>query len=288
MPAIEPVQRHVQCITPSGLHSLAWWEWGDPGNRRVLVCAHGLTRCGRDFEALAQALAGHYRVVSPDFPGRGASDWLRNPAEYQVPTYVGDMVTLFARLDAEAIDWVGTSMGGLVGMAIAALPDQPIRRLVLNDVGAILPGLALDRIGRYVGSNPRFESFEAALACIRLIHAPFGPHDEAQWRFLAEVVVRQNPDGSWRLHYDPAIAAAFAAGGGAADVDLWEMYEAIRIPVLLVRGAESDLVPAALAREMTARGPRARLVEFAGVGHAPTLMQADQIDAVRSFLLDAD
>ncbi len=288
MPFVEPTQHRVQCITPSGLHHLAWWQWGDPLNRRVLVCAHGLTRCGRDFEALAQVLARHYRVVSPDFPGRGASDWLKNPAEYQVPTYVGDMVTLLARIDAETLDWVGTSMGGLVGMALAALPEQPIRRLVLNDVGAVLPAAALARIGQYVGANPRFDSFEAALAYIRRVHAPFGPHDEAQWRFLTEVVVRVHDDGSWRLHYDPAIAAGFSAPGVDRDVDLWGLYEAIRIPLLLVRGAESDLVPAALAGAMSSRGPCARVVEFSGVGHAPTLMQADQIEAVRSFLLAAD
>jgi pimeloyl-ACP methyl ester carboxylesterase len=282
-----PTQHHVQCITPGGLHRLAWWQWGDPANPRVLVCAHGLTRGGRDFDELARVMAPHYRVVCPDFPGRGASDWLRNPAEYQVPIYVADAVTLLARLDAQVVDWVGTSMGGLIGMTLAALADTPIRRLVINDVGAVLPGAALERIGAYVGANPHFATIEAAEARIRQVHAPFGPHSDAQWRHLTEVSVRPAEGGGYRLHYDPAIAAAFAVPGTGQDIDLWALYEAIRCPVLLLRGAQSDLLPAPVARGMTERGPRARLIEFDGVGHAPSLMAADQVAAVREFLLGA-
>ena len=285
----------VRCVTPSGFHRMAYVEWGDAANPRVLVCAHGLSRCGRDFDSLAQALASHYRVVCPDVPGRGESEWLRNPMEYVVPTYVADMVTLIARLGVEEVHWVGTSMGGLIGMTLAALPGTPITRLVLNDVGPVVTGVSLARIGTYIGKTPRFASLEAAVQYVRTVSAPFGPHSDAQWHSLTEHVVRREADGQYRMHYDPAIAVPFAAGANAAvekngagkDMLLWPYYDAIRCPTLVVRGAESDLLTRDTALAMTQRGPQARLVEFAGVGHAPTLMQPDQIAAVKDFLLQA-
>ena len=283
---LQPRARQVRCITPSGLHRLAWTEWGDPANPRVLVCVHGLTRCGRDFDVLARALAGEYRVVCPDVAGRGASGWLKNPMLYQVPTYAADMVTLIAALGAETVHWVGTSMGGLIGMALAALEDTPITRLVLNDVGPVVPFAALARIGTYVGKDPVFPSFAAAEAYVRLTSAPFGPHSDEQWRFLTTNVVRRQPDGSWRMHYDPAIGVPFSAGLNGQDVDLWAFYDQIRCPTLVVRGAQSDLLTPEIAAAMQRRGPRARLVELPGIGHAPTLLQPDQVDLVRRFLLE--
>jgi pimeloyl-ACP methyl ester carboxylesterase len=282
----------VHCITPSGFHRMAYIEWGDPANPRVVVCVHGLTRSGRDFDTLAQALAPHYRVVCPDVAGRGASDWLRNPMEYQVPTYAADMVTLIARLNVELVHWVGTSMGGLIGMTLAALPGAPISRLVLNDVGPVVTGVSLARIGTYLGTAPRFSSIAAAEQYIRMISAPFGPHSDAQWRFLTEHVVRQDADGQFRLHYDPNLAVPFAKGMEAAGKDgpkdmlLWPYYDAISCPTLVTRGAQSDLLTAETAQAMRQRGPKAKLVEFEGVGHAPTLMQPDQVAAVMDFLLD--
>ena len=283
----DPVRRRVQCASPSGLHWMSYLEWGAHDNPRTVVCVHGLTRCARDFDFLAKALASDFRVICPDVAGRGESGWLRNPMEYAVPTYVADMVSLVARLDVESVDWVGTSLGGLIGMAYAAQADSPIRRIVMNDDGPVLTSAALDRIGAYVGKAPRFSSITAAENYVRTVSAPFGPHSDAQWRFLTEHVVRSEPDGTLRMHYDPAIAVPFAARKAGEDVNLWPLYDMLRCPTLLLRGAESDLLTAETARAMGGRGPKARCVEFAGVGHAPTLIQPDQIGAVKEFLLDA-
>ena len=283
----EPVRKHVQCASPSGLHWMSYLEWGASDNPRTVVCVHGLTRCARDFDFLAKALASDFRVICPDVAGRGESGWLRNPMEYGVPTYVADMVSLVARLDVESVSWVGTSLGGLIGMAYAAQGDSPIRRIVMNDVGPVLTSAALDRIGAYVGKAPRFSSISAAENYVRTVSAPFGPHTDAQWRFLTEHVVRREPDGTLRMHYDPAIAVPFAERNAGEDVNLWPLYDMLRCPTLLLRGAESDLLTAETARAMAERGPKARCVEFAGVGHAPTLMQPDQIGAVKEFLLAA-
>jgi len=278
-------RRSVQCIAPSGLHRMSYVEWGEPGNPRVLVCVHGLTRCARDFDFLARELCGHYRVVCPDVPGRGESDWLKNPMEYAMPTYLGDMVTLIARIGAQSVHWVGTSMGGLVGMTLASLPESPVTRLVLNDIGPVLSAQALDRIATYLGKAPLFPSFDAAEQFVRVVAAPFGPHSDAQWRFLTEHVVRREPDGTYRFRYDPAVAAPFNAESPHEDVELWSVYDAVRCPTLVMRGEHSDLLSRETAARMAERGPRAKCVEIAGIGHAPTLMHADQIAIVRAFLL---
>jgi len=267
---------------------MAYLEWGERDNPRVLVCVHGLTRCARDFDFLAAEMVRHgYRVVCPDVPGRGDSDWLKNPMEYVVPTYVNDMVALIARLDVESVHWVGTSMGGLIGMTLAALPGSPVTRLVLNDAGPLVTAASLDRIGAYVGQWPPLPGIEAAEAFVRAVSAPFGEHSDAQWRFLTEHVVRKNGDGSYRMHYDPAIAVPFNAEQPHKDVDLWNFYDAIRCPTLVLRGQHSDLLAHETAAQMAARGPRAHVVEIPGVGHAPTLLHAGQIAAVRDFLLAA-
>jgi len=286
----EPFRRRkVQCVGASGLHRIAYLEWGEPGGAKVLVCVHGLTRCARDFDRLAAEMVRRgYRVVCPDVAGRGDSDWLRNPAEYVVPTYASDMATLIARLDVESVHWVGTSLGGLVGMALAAMPESPIERLVLNDAGAVLAAASLDRIGSYVGKWPALPTIEAAEQYVRSISASFGPHTDAEWRFLTEHVVRKNPDGSLRMHYDPAIAVPFNAELPHKDAELWKFYDAIRCPTLVLRGEQSDLLPRDIAAKMTGRGPRAKVVEIPGVGHAPTLLHEDQIAIVRDFLLAGD
>jgi pimeloyl-ACP methyl ester carboxylesterase len=278
-------QRQVQCITPSGLHRLAYTEWGDPAKRRVLVCVHGLSRCGRDFDTLARAMASDYRVVCPDVPGRGLSGWLRNPMEYQVQTYVADMVTLLARLDADCVHWVGTSMGGLVGMTLASLPETPLQKLVLNDVGPIVAATSLARIGEYLGKAPAFPDYAAAVQYIRAVSAPFGAHSETEWSMLTEHVTRRQADGSYLMHYDPAIAVPFMAAKIDKDIELWNYYDAIKCPTLVIRGAQSDLLKRETLEQMAGRGPRAKTVEIPDVGHAPTLMHEDQITIVRDFLL---
>jgi pimeloyl-ACP methyl ester carboxylesterase len=280
----EPRRRSVLCASPKGLHRIAYVEWGDPRNRDVLLCVHGLTRTGRDFDELARALCGQWRVVCPDVAGRGDSDRLADPQLYGVPQYVSDMVTLIARLDVEALSWIGTSMGGLIGMALAAQSAAPIARMVLNDVGPVITRASLQRIASYVGKAPAFRSLEEAEKYIRTISAPFGQHSDAQWRFLTETWLRESEEGTWRAHYDPRIADPRMVP--EKDLELWPMYDAVRCPTLVVRGEQSDLLTHGTALEMTRRGPKARLAEIRGVGHAPTLMHPDQIALVRDFLLE--
>jgi pimeloyl-ACP methyl ester carboxylesterase len=288
-----PRLHHVPCLDTQGLHRVAYWEWGDPSNPRVLVCVHGLTRQGRDFDVLAAAMSDRYRVVCPDIAGRGESDWLANPMEYSIPRYVADMVTVLARVNAETVHWVGTSMGGLIGMGVAALASgaspSPIRRLVLNDVGPVLEPKAIARIGAYLGLPMRWDSVEAAADYLLTISKGFGPHTREQWLALTQPMLRPAEAGGLQMHYDPALAAPFkvatpemAAAGEAA---LWRAYDAITCPTLLLRGADSDLLTADTAQAMTARGPRARLHQFDGVGHAPTLVANEQVRVVREFLL---
>jgi len=278
---------HVLIGRDSGVYKMAYREWGAATNPRVLVCAHGLTRNGRDFECLAEALSADYRVVAPDVIGRGESDWLLDPGGYQLPLYVQDMLVLIARLNVNTVDWVGTSMGGLIGMLLAAMPGTPVRKLVLNDVGPVLAAAALARIGEYVGMAPTFPTREAGVAYIKAVSAPFGPHDEAQWQFLSDVMLKAD-GAAWRLNYDPGIGVPFRQSAGTgADIDLWPFYERIACPVLLTRGAQSDLLTNEVACAMSERGPRATWVDFDGVGHAPTFLHHDQIATVRDFLLAA-
>ena len=293
----QPRLKHVQCVdTPSptrmALHRMAYWEWGDPANPRVLVCVHGLARQGRDFDTLALALSGEYRVVCPDVVGRGRSDWLRNPIGYQVPQYIADMVTLLARLNAGSVDWVGTSMGALIGLGVAALAGSPLRRLVLNDIGPTIEAASLVRIGTYLGTPAHWRTLDEAAAAIWAISTSFGPHSREQWLALTKpqlVPHEQAGQAGFKPHYDPGIAVPFHAAtpeiAKAGEALLWQAYDSLTLPTLLLRGAESDLLSHATAQAMTERGPRARLVEFAGVGHAPTLVQTDQVQVVREFLL---
>jgi pimeloyl-ACP methyl ester carboxylesterase len=280
----------VQCLSPAGLHTMAYKEWGDPDNPNVLVCVHGVTRVSGDFDNMARDLCDRYRVICPDVVGRGRSGWLRDPRHYQLPQYVADMVTLLARLNAGKVDWVGTSMGGLIGIGLASLQDNPIRKLVLNDIGPALNFAALSRIGDYIGQEVRFSTFEQAAEYIRSISAPFGPHTDEQWHKLASDVLRQDKDGQWIRHYDLALAIPFKEGTAEStqrgEAMLWAAYDAIACPTLVIRGAESDLLTPDVAQQLTRRGPKAKLIEFAGVGHAPTFVQADQIAVVKEFLLD--
>jgi pimeloyl-ACP methyl ester carboxylesterase len=284
----EPRRRSVQCASPKGLHRIAYLEWGDPRNRDVLVCVHGLLRSARDFEPLARELSSHFRIACPDLAGRGDSDRLPDAALYAVPQYLADMVTLLARLDTESVNWLGTSLGGLVGMALAAQPGTPVKKLVLNDIGPVISHAALERIGAYAGERHVFATFDEGERYMRDVAAPFGPHSEAQWRFLAENWLRRSADGRWQPHYDPRIGEAFRATVPEKDMELWPTYDAVRCPTLVIRGAQSDLLARGTAEQMRARGPKAKLAEIAGVGHAPTLLSAEQIGIVRDFLLQGE
>ena len=283
----EPRLNQVQCLDNRGLHRMAYWEWGDAANPKVLVCVHGLSRQGRDFDTLAQSLCTEYRVVAPDVVGRGRSDWLADPAGYQLPGYVGDMVTLLARLNAETVHWVGTSMGGLIGIGLASLPQSPVSRLVLNDVGPSIQAEAIARIGSYLGLPMRWGSVDEAADYMLSISQGFGKHSREQWLALTRPMLKPDGDG-YKPHYDPAIAVPFKAMtpemAAGAEAALWHAYDAIRCPTLLLRGADSDLLTRDTALAMTQRGPRAQLHEFADVGHAPMLVVPGQIAVVREFL----
>ena len=285
----EPRRRSVACLSPKGLHRVSYLEWGDPRNRDVLVCVHGLTRTGRDFDELARALCGRWRIVCPDIAGRGESDRLADAAHYAIPQYVSDMVTLVARLDVDAVSWLGTSMGGLIGMALAAQSGTPVKKLLLNDAGPVISRASLERISAYVGSAPAFPTIEKAEEYVRAVSATFGPHSDAQWRFLTETWVRRSEAGAYVPQYDPRIAEAFRASiPEQGNLEFWPVYEAVRCPALVIRGERSDLLSRETAAEMARRGPKARAVEVKGVGHAPTLLHADQIAIVREFLLEGE
>ena len=285
--------KSVQCCSPTGLHHMSYKEWGDQHNPEILICAHGVTRVGDDFDVMAAALSDHYRVICPDVVGRGRSGRLLNAQLYTVPQYVSDMITLIARVSAHSedakIDWFGTSMGGLIGMALASLPGTPVRKLVLNDIGPTLDPAALLRIGDYIGQDLKFPDFDTAARFVREVSFSFGEHSDDQWHKLASDVLRQQADGQWVRHYDMGLAQPFRAATPetvkADQAALWACYDAIRCPTLLIRGANSDLLSHETAQEMATRGPMATLVEIPNVGHAPTFIHDDQIAIARQFLI---
>ena len=297
----EPTLNYVPCPDPSGGHRMAYWQWGEHSADHVIVCVHGLSRQGRDFDVLAQGLLARsklpLRVVCPDVAGRGRSDWLKDPMGYGVPTYAADMLALLAQLNAQAaigtLDWLGTSMGGLIGMAVCGTPNLqlpvPVRRLVLNDVGPVVEWQAIQRIGAYLGKTGQFGSVDEAAAAMWAISTSFGPHTPEQWLALSRPMVKPVPEGGFTLHYDPAIAAPIRAMTQEAAMQgqeaLWQLYDHITARTLITRGADSDLLSRDTALAMTQRGPKARVVEFPGVGHAPTFVTDNQIEAVASFLL---
>jgi len=269
----------------TAFHRIAYTDWGVPeAPAGTAICVHALTRNARDFDALAQALADRRRVICPDMPGRGRSDWLPAKVVYGYPQYLADAAVVIARSGARAVDWIGSSLGGILGMLLAAQPKTPIRRLVLNDVGPFIPRAALQHLSSYVGKDPWFRDFAAAVAYMRQVHAGFGNLSDSQWAHLARHAVRAVPDGGYRLAYDPRIGDAFADPASLEDVDLWAVWEAIACPVLVLRGAESGLLTAQTAADMTRRGPGARLVSIPDAGHAPALMAPDQIATIRDWL----
>ena len=299
----EPILNFVDCPDASGGHRMAYWQWGNSNASHVIFCVHGLSRQGRDFDVLAQALVaragGSVRIVCPDVAGRGKSDWLKDSMGYQIPNYAADMLALLAQVKPTTLDWVGTSMGGLIGMVICGQPNLPlavpVRRLVLNDVGPSIQWQALQRIGQYLGNAPRFASLEQAAQAMWAISTSFGPHTPEQWLALSKHMVKPTTDEKGvvqegvALHYDPAIAVPFRAvtpeSAAQGEALLWQVYDNIKAQTLLLRGANSDLLSHETARAMTERGARAQLVEFEGVGHAPTLIAEDQVQAIADFLL---
>ena len=280
-----PRLRSFLGLSLSGFHHLAYWEWGHEEAERTVIGVHGLTRQGRDFDVLARALVRQgCRVVCPDLVGRGQSGWLRDPAGYTLLQYGADMNALLARLDVEEVDWVGTSLGGLIGMILAGQPGTPIRRLVVNDIGPFIPSSALRRLSAYLnGPQPAFPDLAAAEAWFRETLAPYGELADEHWRHLAEHSLRHDADHGLRLHHDPGIAVAYRPWR-LGNIVMWEPWDRVRCPTLLLRGALSDLLLASTAREMTRRGPCPELIEFPGVGHVPALMTEEQIEPIVRFL----
>ena len=277
-----PRTRHFRGLTPHGFHRVVYYEWGAPDNANVVVCVHGIGRNGRDFDVLGEALAPTHRVLAIDMPGRGASEWLRDPMEYVAPVYLGTLTALIAASHADTVGWVGTSMGALLGIIAAAQPGTPVARLVVNDAGPAIEPAALARIGQYFGTDPSFATYAELVTYVRTIAASFGPLTDEQWDHIVRTNARQRPDGTWGVGYDPAIAVPFRAQPAAAN--LWPLWDAIRCPTLVLRGEHSDLLSRETAQAMSERGPRARVAEIRGVGHAPTLLPRDQVDIVVEFL----
>ena len=274
----------VLCGGALGLYHMAYREWGDPKNPQVLVCVHGLTRNSLDFERLAQSLSGKYRIIAPDVVGRGESECLADPMGYNTITYAADMITLLAKLGVTQVDWLGTSMGGLIGMMLAGQPNSPIKRLILDDVGPTLSLAALKRIVGYVGEPYEFSDTGTARRYVRTIFTPFALKTDADWDALIDTTLKPLPNGGWRFNYDRNIRKPLEQALLGQDINLWPIYDRIQCPTLLVHGALSDLLTAETALEMTQRGPKAMLKTVAGVGHAPMFMSEDQIDLVRDFL----
>lgn len=279
----------IRCLGASGFHILRYAQWGDPANPHVMLCVHGLNRVGRDFDHLARALCARYRVICPDLPGRGASDWLDDPAGYGIEPTAADLVALIARLDVETVAWVGTSFGGLIGIALAGLPQSPISRLVINDIGPHIEWSGLAQIGAHVGSDPRFGTIDEAVAYLRRVSTGAAMRNEAEWREITCSVLKQT-DAGYEFHYDPAIAAPLRTMGRrgfrAAERQMWQRYDAIACPTLLLHGARSDILSPETVAAMRRRGPRPQVVTFPGVGHAPMFFDPVQIAAVRDFLLE--
>lgn len=279
-----PRVKSVRCAHPGGFHDMVYSDWGPQTAQKTVLCVHGLTRNGQDFNRLANALAKDgVRVLAPDIVGRGRSDWLGPLAAYEIPQYINDLTVLLASEGLHAVDWLGTSMGGLIGFAVATMAGHPIQRLMVNDVGPFLPATALSRIADYVGVLWEFDDFDQGLDHVMRAYAPFGLTEAADWRELAEISLKRRPDGKWSQNYDPRIAEPFKAGS-EQDIDMWALWDRISVPTGVLRGAESDLLSAETAQQMTTRGPKAKLVTFPNCGHAPALMEAQQIDVVRDWI----
>jgi len=277
---------YVECINGKSSHRMAYHAWGDPSNTRVLLCVHGLTRRGSDFKTLAQAMCQDYYVVCPDVVGRGDSDRLANPMQYAVPQYLADMIALVKQLGVSQVNWFGTSMGGLIGMVYAAMPNSPIRKMLINDVGPRIELEAIARLGSYVGKPFGFANRADALERLNTICATFGDHTLEEWEVYNGPMLVQR-EGQWVMHYDPDIAVPFASVNPimakAGEMAMWHAFKQIHVPILIVRGGNSDLLSAATVAEMCKSNPYARSIEIPNVGHAPAFVKAEQIALAKEF-----
>lgn len=278
-----PREGRINCIGYKGFHRIYYRDWGKTTSAETVFCLHGLTRNSRDFDPLAAVLARKRRIVCPDLVGRGQSEWLADGDGYQLPQYNVDFNALVNRIGCETFDIIGTSLGGLMGMAMAGMPKSPVRRLVVNDVAPEVPLTALRRLSNYLGEDPRFDSMEELEAYLRITFAPFGPMTDADWKRMAKTSARETDQGIG-LAYDPAISYHYQRYWLLSYLDLWSYWRNISCPVLILRGAESDFLTQPLVTKMLESLPCAELIEFEGVGHTPTLNAAEQIEPIRRWL----
>ena len=283
---LAPAAKFVRASSLAGIHKVAYYDWGPDSAQQTIACVHGLTRNALDFNRLAAELARRgCRVICIDMAGRGQSDWLRDPAHYHMPQYMADCMTVFAHAGVnEQVDWVGTSMGGLIGMNLAASPTHPpIRRMVLNDVGPFLPFLALHRIRDYVSRLWHFSDWDTAAAHIKEVYQTFGNLSDSDWEFIARISLKEASDGGYQCNYDVGIAENFKQMA-LMDIDLWPLWQQVNSENLILRGAESDLLSAETAQRMMENGPGAELITFPGCGHPPPLLAPEQYLPVADWL----
>lgn len=282
-PRPEPKDGKVRCISRHGFHNVVYRDWGDPSSESRTICVHGLTRNAHDFDALAERLSQHGRVICADLAGRGQSDWLNDPADYNLLQYNMDMTTVLANFGHGDVDWIGTSLGGLIGMSLAGMENSPIRRLVLNDIGPEIPYLALRRITSYAGHQRVFASLDEVEAHLRETLKPFGPMTDDDWSAMARTSSFETEDG-YHTHHDPDIMQNFQRYFMFMHFNLWKFWDKITCPVLILRGKESDFLTHSLLERMVKRLPHAEFIEFEGVGHTPTLNVSGQINPVVNWL----
>lgn len=305
---LAPPRLHwVMCASSSGAHRMAYWEWGDPSNDKVLLCVHGLTRNGRDFDAVAQRMAPYYRVIAPDVVGRGRSDWLIDPSAYTVTQYINDILVLLARIQAKQLDWIGTSMGGLIALGLRAVllaaeqrrPQHagelsrqahiPLGKLVLNDVGPSLDVGGVQRIAEFVGQEQEFDSYQQALEHVQSVSQHLGFTEISQWNAWTRYQYIEY-EGRWRRHYDTRLAQPFTQ---QAQLDLeqaqellWAGYQHWPAAIMILRGTQSDILRAEQLQQMLKRHPAVQAHELAGIAHAPSLQRADELALLEQFLLE--
>lgn len=277
------IEKSVLCVNPGGTHEIVYSEFpGDPN--KTVICVHGLSRNGRDFDWVAQALSiAGYRVICPDMAGRNRSKKFDNPGYYNYPQYVSDINTLIAKLDVTSVDWIGTSMGGLIGMMLAVQPNSVIKKLVINDIGPFIDKSALERIKKYVGINETFPNWESFYEAFKKRMTPFGLKESAEWDFMARISSEENLFGGYRMNYDTNVLNGMF-NGPIVDMDLWALWALVQNEMLILHGADSDILTTDTLHKMMI-DKRATSVSFAGVGHAPALLSADQISVVKNWLM---
>ena len=278
-----PQQYSYLGMSPEGFHKLSYLEWGDRDNSDVLICVHGLTRNAHDFDFLAQDLCKDYRVICPDILGRGDSDYIGSTLMYNFTQYISDMVSLIARIGVSEVNWLGTSMGGIIGMMLASLPKTPIKKLILNDVGMVIPSLAMTRIATYAQNDLGFQNLDEAKKYFKLIMPAFGIQDEEKWDHIVKWGTRKSQDGRYKLAYDPAIGQAFISVS-ANDIHLETFWHDVKCPVLVMRGEDSDLLTPEVISNMSILQPKMDVIEIPNAGHAPALMSALEIESVSNWL----